>query len=168
MTVKRIVESTVPLLFALFLSAPSALSAVEIFRINRGPAADMGYCLLRRPAPDAAAEGGDVDERLVPRVEGDALGAAERQTLQGLPGPAGVLAQPEAGLVGPLVDAHVDPVRPARVDGRAEAVVGLAGDPLPGLAAVGRLVQAALLVADEDARGAQVDDPAVARVDVVV
>ena len=46
MTVKRIAESTVPLLFALFRSA---LSAVEIFRINRGPAADMGCRLLRRP-----------------------------------------------------------------------------------------------------------------------
>src|SRR5262249_25035308 len=84
---------------------------------------------LRRAAPDAAAEGRYVDDRVVPGVERDALGVAERQAVQGSPGPARVPALPEARLLAPFVDAEVDPIRPARVDGRAEAVVPLAGDP---------------------------------------
>src|SRR5262245_9454774 len=127
-----------------------------------------GSRLLRRAAPDAATEGRDVDDRVVPGVERDALGVAERQAIQESPGPARVPAQPEARLLAPFVDAEVDPIRPARVDGRAEAVVPLAGDPVPGPAAVGRLVQAALPVAGAGVRRAEVDDPAVARIHIEV
>ncbi len=122
--------------------------------------------LLRWPAPDAGAEGGDVDDRVILGVEGDSLDIPKGQPVQGLPRLSRVFAQPQAAILAILGQTHINPVRFAGVDRGAEALRVLARDPGPGNTAVNCLVVAALLVVG--IRRAEVDDPAVTRIDIVI
>src|SRR5262249_11222986 len=122
--------------------------------------------LLRRSAPDTAAEGRDINHRIIPGVEGDAQGIAERHSFERLPGLARILAQPQPGLLIAFADAEIDSVRAARVDGGSEAIGAFAGDRGPLPPAAGCLVQAA--IGTPCICRAQVNHSAVARIDVVV
>src|SRR5262245_37552212 len=121
---------------------------------------------LRRAAPGTGAERGDVDHGRIRAVEADPLGVGKRQTLHGRPGPARVVAPPEAGFRPAFRDAHVNAVRVPWVNGRPEAIVPLARHLRPGVTPVGRLVEAPFGVTRIG--GTEVDHPAVARVNVIV
>jgi len=98
-------------------------------------------------APDTAAKGGDVDARLITRVELHTLDIRKWQLIERLPAFAAIARKPKTGTGHPLCKRHINPALPRWMEVSAEGLRAFASDPPPRFAGIFGEIQAAGTVA---------------------